>query len=234
MGQFGDNLKLPDSFPKNVVPILGDANIINVNENRDSKAIGITYTTEKPLNVATDFYLEAMKNANGYEVTTDETFSIISGEKENYYITVIVGKYEGDNVSVMLDIGMQNLQTGSISSEASTGSYYDEAALVDLPESYPVDLFPIFKGDKVTEAGVSEYNDEISFNLTVMSNKKIKELVDYYELSWGSMDNKYKEVSTDSFTLDGEIDKYIVNVYGSTEYDEAKSVMYFITITSPK
>lgn len=109
MGQFGNNLSLPDSFPKDIVPLLDDANIINVNENRDSKAIGITYTTEKSLKDATDFYLEAMENTNDLEVTIDQGYSIISGEMESYFITIIVGTYEGDNVSIMLDVGMQNI-----------------------------------------------------------------------------------------------------------------------------
>lgn len=70
-GQIGTNLTLPDSFPEHVLPLVDDANIINVNENKENFIVSIIYTTTKRYDEVGKFYEEVFKdveNLNQYQL----------------------------------------------------------------------------------------------------------------------------------------------------------------------
>lgn len=109
MGQADNNMSLPDGYPKDVIPLLEDANIVNVNDARDtiSKAIGIGYMTNKSLEDTITFYQEVMKDGTiDMENKTDDTF-IIMGRKGDYVVT-ISGAITNDTVAIMLDVAPKN------------------------------------------------------------------------------------------------------------------------------
>lgn len=56
MGQMGTNLPIPDSFPADDIPVLSDANIINVYENNNKKNVRITYGADKEYDEVLEFY----------------------------------------------------------------------------------------------------------------------------------------------------------------------------------
>ena len=51
---------------------------------------------------------------------------------------------------------------------------------------YPEDIFPILKGDKVTDSRYSETEDRIYFELYLLSDKT-KDIVAGYEASWSDI-----------------------------------------------
>lgn len=109
MGQAGNNMSLPDGYPKDVIPLLEDANIVNVNDARDtiSKAIGIGYMTSKSLEEAVEFYQDVMKDGKiDMENKTDDSF-VILGSKGDYVVT-IGGSLTNGTVTIILDVAPKN------------------------------------------------------------------------------------------------------------------------------
>lgn len=109
MGQVGNNLSLPDGYPKDIIPLLDDANIVNVNDARDtiSKAIGIGYMTNKSFEDAIVFYQEVMKDGTiDMENKTDDSF-VILGSKGDYVVT-IGGSLTNGTVTIILDVAPKN------------------------------------------------------------------------------------------------------------------------------
>lgn len=109
MGQAGNNMSLPNGYPEDVIPILEDANIVNVNDARDtiSKAIGIGYMTSKSLEEAVEFYQDVMKDGTiNMENKTDDSF-VIMGSKGDYAVT-IGGSLTNGTVTIILDVAPKN------------------------------------------------------------------------------------------------------------------------------
>lgn len=109
MGQMGSNMSLPEGYPKDVVPLLDDANIVNVNDARAtiSKAIGIVYMTNKSLEDTIAFYQDVMKDGTiSMENKADDNF-VIFGNKDDYVVT-IGGALTNGTVTIMLDVAPKN------------------------------------------------------------------------------------------------------------------------------
>lgn len=104
LGETGENMSLPESFPDEVLPLPDDANIINVNDNKDTKAISITFKTGKNFEEAIAFYQDIMKNGTIHmEDKKDESY-LLMGSKDKYNIVITVSKYNGENISVLLNV----------------------------------------------------------------------------------------------------------------------------------
>lgn len=136
----------------------------------------------------------------------------------------------GQNINNGMQSAVANAGMDGGSSDSSDGSYYDQAEAVELPDNYPVNMFPIMSEDKATDARATEDGNTIEFNITVMSKKQMKEIVEYYETQWGNIQDKYKSMNSNGFELNGQIKDYETYIYGELMEDEAKSVQYYITV----
>lgn len=233
MGTSGTNMSLPDGFPKDVVPLLDDANVINVIDNKESKTMGITYTTDKSFEDAAAFYQNVIKDAEDRSETKSDNGYMIYGKKNNIDITAVISKYEGDKISVFLNVSMLDQETSNNTTSAES-SYFTDAKVVDLPEGYPKAKLPIINEDKVTEASLTESEGGNSFYLIVLSTKKIKDIVGYYETTWGNMKNKYKNIDSADFDLQGDTEKYSITIRGTVQDDKNQTVEYHISIDEIK
>jgi preprotein translocase subunit SecD len=232
MGNSGVNLSLPDGFPKDVVPLLGDANVINVIDNKESKAMGITYTTDKSFEDAVAFYQEVIKDGVERSESASENGYLMFANKAGIDISAVISKYEGEKVSVFLNVSTANQETSG--SSTTSGNTFENAETVDVPRNYPMDKLPIISGDKITEASVTEDDSTNSYYLIVLSTKKIEEIMDYYDSKWGSITNKYKTISSKDFDLQGEIEKYSITIRGEVQDDQLQLIEYYILIDESK
>jgi preprotein translocase subunit SecD len=232
MGNSGVNLSLPDGFPKDVVPLLGDANVINVIDNKESKAIGITYTTDKSFEDAVAFYQEVIKDGVERSESASENGYLMFANKAGIDISAVISKYEGEKVSVFLNVSTANQETSG--SSTTSGNTFENAETVDVPRNYPMDKLPIISGDKITEASITEDDSTNSYYLIVLSTKKIEEIMDYYDSKWGSITNKYKTISSKDFDLQGEIEKYSITIRGEVQDDQLQLIEYYILIDESK
>jgi hypothetical protein len=229
MGASGTNMSLPDGFPRDVVPLLDDANIVNVIDNKESMAMGVTYTTDKSLEEAIAFYQNVFKDVEERVETKTDSGYMLFGKKNNIDITAVIAKYDGDKISILLNVSMVDQQK-SMSINSSESNYFTDAEVVDLPEDYPKDKLPVINADKVTEASLTESDSGKSFYLIVASQKSIKDIAAHYETAWGNLKNKYKNVSSEEFDLQGEIEKYSINIRGTVQDDKTQTVEYHILI----
>jgi predicted enzyme related to lactoylglutathione lyase len=232
MGNSGVNLSLPDGFPKDVVPLLGDANVINVIDNKESKAMGITYTTDKSFEDAVAFYQEVIKDGVERSESASENGYLMFANKAGIDISAVISKYEGEKVSVFLNVSTADQETSG--SSTTSGNTFEDAETVDVPRNYPMDKLPIISGDKITEASVTEDDSTNSYYLIVLSTKKIEEIMDYYDSKWGSITNKYKTISSKDFDLQGEIEKYRITIRGEVQDDQLQLIEYYILIDESK
>ncbi|MGR6835183.1 hypothetical protein [Syntrophomonas erecta] len=107
LGKVGNQLSLLEAYPKDEIPLLDDANIINVNDTGTNKSISIVFKTDKSMDEAIAFYKDLFAKGtinmqaevdNGYliDATTNNyeavvTFSL-TNEKENSIMINVVPK----------------------------------------------------------------------------------------------------------------------------------------------
>ncbi|SDY54104.1 hypothetical protein SAMN05660462_00268 [Proteiniborus ethanoligenes] len=103
LGTTGENMSLPERFPKDVFPLPEDANIINVNDNKDSKALGIVLETDKSYEEVIEFYQDIMKDGTITVEDKKEDAYVLIGSKNGYGVTIFINK-QNNNVGVLIDV----------------------------------------------------------------------------------------------------------------------------------
>lgn len=225
LGQMGTNLKLPETFPKDVVPVLDDANIVNVIDNKDNNSMGIIFSTNKKYEEVASFYQAVLNGAEDFNQYQQDTTTILSGKKEGYRVTITAAKDpNNNNTSVMLDVNYSE-----IAEKEAKKSLFASTTAAALPDGYPSDILPLLAGDKLMEGRYSESDGSVNYYLTVLSDKPMKEIVTGYEAAWKEIKNPSKDMSTSSFNFQGEANGY--SFYISGDYDEeSKTVEYSLEI----
>lgn len=230
IGQIGTNLTLPDSFPEHVVPLMDDANIINVNDNKEDSAVGIIYTTAKKYDELGKFYQEVFKDVEDLNQTQLDNGIIMSGNKDGYRIAITAVAVDDKSSSVMIDVNYSEVAERDKLKEFLTSG--ESAA---LPDGYPVGIFPILKGDKVTESSYQETEYEIYYNLTLLSNMSPKDIIAGYEASWNDIQIDYKSIGSTDFEFNGQRgDKYSFYINGEIKDSEANIAEYWLQIQEYK
>lgn len=106
LGQNGENMPLPESFPKDVLPLTEDANIINVNDNGEGNSIGIIFKTDMSFEESITYYQNIMKDGTMMMENKKADSYIFMGSKDKYGISISISKYDGDKVSILLDVAL--------------------------------------------------------------------------------------------------------------------------------
>jgi len=100
LGETGRNLSLPDNYPKEVLPLPEDANVVNVNA--DDRAIGVIFETGKSFEEAVEYCKDLMKDGSIIVEEKKEDSYLLIGTKDNYDITISVSKHF--SVSILFGI----------------------------------------------------------------------------------------------------------------------------------
>lgn len=87
---------LPAYYPKDILPLAADAEIIDVRENPANKGLEVAYVSDNDIDTLCDFYEGALKDAK--DLNTDET-------PDGYWITA---QMDGVDYTVMLDKSAMN------------------------------------------------------------------------------------------------------------------------------
>ena len=106
LGQIGENMSLPESFPKDVFPLPEDASVVNVNDN-DTKGIGIIFKTGKNFDEALAYCQDIMKDGTITVENKKEDSYFLMGSKEKYGVMITVSKYNGENISILFNVTPQ-------------------------------------------------------------------------------------------------------------------------------
>lgn len=87
---------LPISYPKEILPLAADAEIIDVRENPANKGLEVMYVSDNHIDTLRDFYEGVLKDAK--DLNTDET-------ADGYWITA---KMDGVDYTIMIDENAMN------------------------------------------------------------------------------------------------------------------------------
>ncbi len=99
---------LPDDFPKDVVPVIGHAEIMDASRmaSNDGKLFMLTLHKKTDIEKVRDFYKEVLDGATETSRMNMEGMSIYSGTKGGYGITILIeyideeNKDEGVNIQI--------------------------------------------------------------------------------------------------------------------------------------
>lgn len=137
----GDELILPDSYPKEVLPLAADAEILDVRENLASKGLEIVYVSDNDIDTLCDFYEGALKDA--LDLSTQETSDgyMISAKMDGVGYTIMLSKdamnsiaqYAGKiSVYIILN-GLEGISDGS-QMPMGDGEAWPSAELPEVPQ----------------------------------------------------------------------------------------------------
>lgn len=102
LGKSGNNMSLPEEFPKDALPLTDDANIINVNDTATN--IGIIYETNKSYSDAVDFYKEAIEEADVEFEGEGEDSYVAWGSIDDYSFSISISSQSATKTIIMLDV----------------------------------------------------------------------------------------------------------------------------------
>ena len=97
----GKSVELPGDYPKDLVPIFPGAKILMAG--KTDKMFGIQIYTEKSIPEVYEYYVEAMKNAEGLRHDQGDNFFDVEGVKGEYWIFLggMINEIEGKNMTVV-------------------------------------------------------------------------------------------------------------------------------------
>lgn len=177
---------LPASYPKEILPLAVDAEIIDVRENPASKGLEVMYVSDNDIDMLCDFYEGALKGAK--DLNTDET-------PDGYWITAKMG---GVDYTIMLDKNAMNPNpqyAGKISAYIIlTGLEGISGGVPQMPEgegeAWPSADLPGVPELKGHISKILREDDIIHFEMTVESVETIKRYIGELTASGFSFDSQ--------------------------------------------
>lgn len=137
----GDNKTLPDSYPKDILPLAVDAEIIDVRENPARKSLEVMYVSDNDIGTLRDFYEAALRNAKNLSTDQTEDGYMISASMDGVDYTIMLSKdamksnpqYAG-KVSVYLILGGLEGVSAGTQMPAGKGKAWPTADLPGVPQ----------------------------------------------------------------------------------------------------
>ena len=163
---------LPGSYPKEILPLAADAEIIDVRENPANNGLEVSYVSDNNIETLCDFYEGALKDAK--DLNTDET-------PDGYWITA---KMDGIDYTIMLskDAMKSNPQyAGKISVYIILSALEGVAGPTEKPKdeslAWPFDEMPGVPELKGHISKILREDGIMHFEMTVESAETIKSYV---------------------------------------------------------
>jgi len=92
IGDVGNNLPLPDNYPKEILPLAGDANIINVVQYTQRNGLGIIYISDDDLDSLLELNESALSDAKDLKVLETDDGYLLMASLEGVYYTIMIGE----------------------------------------------------------------------------------------------------------------------------------------------
>ncbi|HYE83175.1 MAG TPA: hypothetical protein VEG39_13550 [Clostridia bacterium] len=75
-----------------------------MNDNKDAKAVGIIFKTGKNFDEAVAYCQDIMKSGTVTAEDKKDVSYLLMGSKDKYGILITVSKYNGENISILLNV----------------------------------------------------------------------------------------------------------------------------------
>lgn len=218
-------VELPKGFPEDAYPIYKGGKIYNasLDKRNDINVFSAWVVFDTKVDTVSEFYKNLLKDAEGFEDQSSMGFVMYSGKMEGYKFSLnLIPDATNDKYSIL---------TMELTEIPTAGKVLETLAEGELPENYPADLFPIIDGGAIYDATESESNDEVSYSITVYTDKSLKDIVAFYEEKIGTIEDKSKSVSSDDFDFYGTAHKYHFSIYGGrTEEKGVELSRYYLSL----
>lgn len=203
---------LPASYPKDILPLAADAEILDIRENPANNGLEVSYVSSNDIDTLCDFFEGALKEAG--DLSTDETADgyWISAMLDGVDYTIMLSKdamksnpqYAG-KISVYIVLsGLEGISGGKSQMPEGEGEAWPSADLAGVPE---------LKGyiDQILR-----YDGIIRLEITVESAQNVKSYIDELTAAGFSFDTEpdvesnhmeflaFKDSSMMSFAYKGE------------------------------
>lgn len=163
---------LPASFPKEILPLAADAEIIDVRENPASKGLEVMYVSGNDIDTLCDFYEGALKDAKDLSTTETQDGCMITAKIEGVGYTIMLSKDAmKSNPQYSGKISVYLILSGLEGVSASTEKPNDESL------AWPFDEMPGVPELKGHISKILREDGIMHFEMTVESAETIKSYV---------------------------------------------------------
>ena len=137
-----DELVLPVSYPKEILPLAVDAEILDVRENVQNKGIEVSYVSDNDIKTLRDFYEGALKDAKDLNTIETSGNYMISANIDGVGYTVMISKdamssnpkYAGKKSVYIVVTGLDGEYNGEKQMPDGDGEAWPSADLPGVPE----------------------------------------------------------------------------------------------------
>ena len=220
-----DEVDLPPNYPKDIYPIYKGGRVWfgMVDKSSGFENFSVSVICKEDVAKVSAFYSGLIKGTEDFNDLSMDDVYMYSGKYEGYEYTISCSPEDSNKDYTMITLILRKLP--------SVEDLLEELNEGDLPDNYPVDKFPIIDGAAINNASESESNGEVTYNLTLYTDKSFKEILAFYEEAIGEITNKSKSSSTGDFDLSGEAHGYEFRINGqATEGDGIELVEYWIDL----
>ncbi len=216
---------LPKDFPKDIFPIYKDG-IVFAADKGERDGIGfysIMAVFNTDMETVGTFYKEKIKDAENLEDQSTSDFTYFTGTLGSYEFSLSLASDSTNKKYSILTLELTAIPT--------VDDLLKSLSKAELPEKYPVDLFPIIDGAALYDARESVNDGKTSYSLTIYTDKSFKDIIAFYEEKIGTSEDIGKSISTDYFDLDGTAHNYYFYISGDlTEENGVEVVRYYLNL----
>ena len=162
---------LPASYPKEILPLAADADILDVRENPASKGLEVMYVSDNDIDTQCDFYEGALKDAKDLSTTETQDGYMITANMDGVGYTVMLSKDAMDPTKY----------AGKVSVYLILSGLEGVAGLTEKPKgeslAWPFDEMPGVPELKGHISKILREDGIMHFEMTVESAETIKSYV---------------------------------------------------------
>ena len=176
---------LPDSYPREILPLAADAEIIDVRENPANKGLEVMYVSDNDIDTLCDYYEGALKDAQDLSTTETPDGYMINTKIDGVDYTIMLSedamnpnpKYAGKNSVYIILTGLEGISSDAQLPEGE-GEVWPSADLPGVPQ---------LKGhiDQILRE-----DGNIYLEITVENAEKVKSYIDELTAAGFSFDSQ--------------------------------------------
>ncbi len=133
---------LPASYPKEILPLAADAEILDVRENPANNGLEVSYVSSNEIDTLCDFYEGALKDAEGLSTAETQDGYMITAKMDGVGYTIMLSKdamksnpqYAGKISVYIILTGLKGVSGGEAQMPEGEGETWPSADLPGVPE----------------------------------------------------------------------------------------------------
>lgn len=150
-----DAKTLPDSYPKEILPLAADAEIFDVRENPASKGLEVMYVSDNDIDTLCDYYEGKLKDAKDLSTAQTQDGYMITAKMDGVGYTIMLSKdamkpnpqYAGKKLVYIILSGLEGIASGSQMPEGE-GEAWPPADLPGVPK-FKGHIYKILREDGI-------------------------------------------------------------------------------------